>query len=367
MVRNFKSLSVATVGCGRMGAFASKQNEELSPIFWQPISHLRALRSFDGLNIVGCCDTNKDQALAAANLYGVGKAYTDTAELLNENRIDLLTIATRTPNKAQIIRDAASVGVRAIHVEKPLCNSAHELVEIERIARERNLLMTYGCLRRYLGPYRRAKHQVSQSEFGDITNISVSLGRSTLLWTQIHAVDQLLMFAGGRKPLRVQAWLGDAEIETTNPQMVLNDPEVYSIVVMFEDGLIGQVTISSGHATKVSSSSSTLEIFANGWQAFRSSIPDGDIYQKKNEAAPLADNGETEYGGSAAPISFLLNALAGDQDALVFVENNQKAIFETQRIIFSALHSHLEGGKTVEFGTYPESISIMGISHGAPA
>jgi hypothetical protein len=149
--------------------------------------------------------------------------------------------------------------------------------------------------------------------------------------------------------------------------MIMNDPIVYSLVVMFEDGLVGQITNGSGHATKISSATSALEIHSNGWQLFESRIPDGDIFQKKIEVESVPDNGRTVYGGSAAPISLLLDALMGDSEALCTVKQNQKAIFETQEVIFSALHSHLDGGKVVDCGTYPDGISIMGISHGAPA
>ena len=59
--------------------------------------------------------------------------YADYRQLLDALRPELVTVATRTPERADIIAAAVAAGARALHLEKPLCNSVAQLAHLEAL------------------------------------------------------------------------------------------------------------------------------------------------------------------------------------------------------------------------------------------
>ena len=89
--------------------------------------------------------------------------------------------------------------MRALHVEKPLCNSMAEWQAlVERLTRE-DAFVTYGALRRHLPVFRAALAHAQSGALGELREVRVQLGAGSLFWTQTHAIDLLLFAAGGRR------------------------------------------------------------------------------------------------------------------------------------------------------------------------
>ena len=65
------------------------------------------------------------------NVYGPHKFYTKYQEMLKNHQLDLVCVATRAPNRTNIIT-ACVDSVKALHVEKSICNSLVELNVIEK-------------------------------------------------------------------------------------------------------------------------------------------------------------------------------------------------------------------------------------------
>ena len=84
------------------------------------------------LELYALCDAEPEALRRAGEAYGVGRMYGDFGEMLDQAKPHLLGIATRTPGRAEIIRCAAAGGVRALHIEKPLCSSMAELRSLTR-------------------------------------------------------------------------------------------------------------------------------------------------------------------------------------------------------------------------------------------
>ena len=357
-------LNAATVGCGRMGAFHSLSIETHAPPFWMPISHLGAINSLDEVVAVACCDLSKDQLTRAQEKFDVPHGYDDYKELLENHSIDLLTIATRTPQKAQIILDALTAGVRAIHVEKPLCNTAAELAQLEQAILDSGAWVTYGCLRPLLPPYRQALAHSQTPEFGPLVDIHVEMGKEPLMWSMVHALNLLVFFADRAKPVQVQAWFDYLEINPAHPHTVLNDPKFHSATVLFETGLTGRIGHAGGHAVTLSSEAARIEVFANGLNMFASVVPDGGVYQERH---PIEISPSTSPGGTAAALSLLQRALHGDAVAQTLAYDTTQDMLRTQHLIFDMVQSHLNGGTVVASQSYADNTAVMGFTDGRPA
>lgn len=361
------TLYAATVGCGRMGAFHTKTVSDFAPEFWMPISHLAAINEIEGMSPIACCDISKESRRRAKKQFGVSRDYADALDMLKTEQPDVLTIATRTPEKANLIQAAIDAGVRAIHVEKPLCNSVQELAALKDKIRSSNVLFTFGCLRRYLPPYKFARDYSTSKEFGDLTDVHIEMGNAPLMWGLVHGLDQLLYFCHPGKPLFVQAWFEDLQIAKGSEHKIENDPKFISASVKFDNGVTGRIGRTSGDSVTLSSASSRVEVFGDGAQVFSSRVPEEGIYQLRSELDWKLLVDHQVHGGSAAPLSLLKNALGGCEAANRIVADATEAMLASQDLIFDMLWSHLQGGKVVEAGGFPDDLVIMGISHGNPA
>ncbi len=89
--------------------------------------HLDAWRRIPNVALVAACDTSLERASAAAP-----RAYASAEELLQNEHLDFVDIATRAPNHLELVTLAAKRGV-AILCQKPLApdwETARRLVEI---------------------------------------------------------------------------------------------------------------------------------------------------------------------------------------------------------------------------------------------
>lgn len=361
------TLRAATVGCGRMGAFHTTTVAEHAPSFWMPISHLGAIVSLPGMDPVACCDVSEDSRTRAQTNFSIPSAYADAEEMLARERIELLTIATRTPQKTGLIEAVTKAGVRAIHVEKPLCNTEAELARLRDLIGGSELAVTFGCLRRYLPPYKAARKHSRTEAFGELVDIHIEMGNAPLMWALVHGLDQLLYYAHPGKPVSVQAWFDEVTTAREAPHLIENDPRFFGATVLFNTGVTGRIGRTGGDSVTLSSVSARIEVFGDGGQVFASAVPEGGIYQNRVEIDWTALADPTGPGGSAAPIALLRDTLAGSTKARAEVAEATAAMFTTQVLIFDMLWSHLSGGGVVETGTYPDDIGIMGISYGNPA
>ena len=113
----------AVVGCGRMGCTTSDLVKKISPKYFFPLSHADAINQHENLNLKALCDTNNEILNNVANHFKVKSKFLDFNKMLQDINPELITVATRTNVRSQIIHKAFDNGVKAMHVEKPLCNS----------------------------------------------------------------------------------------------------------------------------------------------------------------------------------------------------------------------------------------------------
>src|SRR5262245_32320722 len=114
-----RPLRAAVIGCGRIGSRTLPELASLLPPGWLPLSHADATRCVPGLRLDALCDTNPENLKRAQQDHGVARGYSDLQALLNEIEPEILSIATRTAGRCDIIEQASRSGVRGIHLEKP--------------------------------------------------------------------------------------------------------------------------------------------------------------------------------------------------------------------------------------------------------
>src|SRR4051812_34265086 len=92
------------------------------------IVHFGAIERLDGIDLVGVCDADADRAAAAGREHGV-PWFTDSAELLEAVRPDVVHICTPHNEHVPVAIDSLDAGV-AVLLEKPV---GHTIAEAERL------------------------------------------------------------------------------------------------------------------------------------------------------------------------------------------------------------------------------------------
>lgn len=354
------ALKVATIGCGRMGAFASETASKWTPDFWQPISHLPAIEVCENMNAVAAADISIQTRKRVEKHFKI-PCYASTEELLLKHTVDILTLATRTPEKPNLIRQALSAGVRGFHIEKPLCNSLSELKELEILLK--NVPVTYGCLRRYLSPYRNLGTIAENSNFGKLTSLQVHMGRAMLYWTHPHSVDLILMQTD-QTPTGIQANFSPTKIHSNSDGIsIQEDPIVLGATIFFNGNLTGHITQMPGNEFWTIYEKGALRVVNDGRALIARQCRNGDPYPTDKTLSYNADY----IGGTSAALDLLNRAICGDLDAKLETDWIKKDMFLGQYCLFAMAQSHFSEGRRIDLKDMMGTIKLEGLYGGVPA
>ncbi len=342
----------AVIGCGRMGAFSNPELRRVAPADWFPLSHAEAIASHTSLKLVSLADTNPDALHRAAQRYCVSRNFEDPSQLLRDVRPALVSIATRTVGRAGLIEEALRLGCSALHVEKPLCNSVRELLSLEAAFAPEGRFLTYGTIRRFLSPYRRAIALVKSGIFGELLDVQVNMGRGHLFWTHPHSVD-LILFAAGNTPVKfVWAQLSNFKTEGKS-NTVHSDPIIESAQISFTNGVEGRITRCGGFDFVLGCERGQVVVEADGHAVYTYSATDANPYFHRE---PIQF--EPGLGGTLAPISHLVDCLDGNKIAQNQNQSLRRDFFLGQRILFAFVQSHLLSGAEIALNEVPDDLIV---------
>lgn len=139
-------------------------------------SHLNSYQNNPNADIVAICDLNEERAKSAAQKYGAQKTYTDYNELLADPEIDAVSICTWNNQHAVISIAAANAGKHVL-VEKPLCRTVEEALEIQKAAHVGKKVFQVGYVRRFDPNIGVLQSFMKNDEFGDLYYAKASLLR----------------------------------------------------------------------------------------------------------------------------------------------------------------------------------------------
>jgi predicted dehydrogenase len=256
-----RELTVAVIGCGRMGARTADSLRANLPNGWLPLNHAEAVASVPGLRLVACCDRDPAMAQEAASRYG-GTAFTDYRDVLAKGVPEIVTIATRTEGRAAMIAACAEAGVRAIHAEKPLCRNLVEGEAAADAVARNKVAFSFGATRRYMAAYRRARDIVRSGRFGEARQLHLHFRAGPLQWAHPHSVDLAMFFAGDAEAETAQAAL--ARPEGWDGTVLDADPNLAMGLLRFATGFTALLTAAPGCDASVICETGIVSVLADG-------------------------------------------------------------------------------------------------------
>jgi predicted dehydrogenase len=166
-----------------------------------PHSHLSALAAIQSATVVAGCDISAE----ARNLFverwngtwpGL-HAYHDYEEMLRDERLDLVCVATPDHLHGDVVRSAAEAGARAIFCEKPISTNLADVDAMIHAIERHGVKVNVNHTRRWMPSYVASRETVRSGAIGELAQISIHFGGGrAMLWrNHSHFLDLICYFA----------------------------------------------------------------------------------------------------------------------------------------------------------------------------
>jgi predicted dehydrogenase len=180
------SLRIGLAGLGRFGQL-----------------HAGVLADLPGVALAALADTDPQRLAEVAERHGVTARYGDALELIADDSLDAVVLATPDEQHGHQARAALARG-RHLFVEKPLAATWQEARELQQLAAQAGLMLQTGFILRYEASHRWLHQQIAEGVFGDLVSFRARRNCSrtsfaaiadrihTVHRTLIHDIDLLL-------------------------------------------------------------------------------------------------------------------------------------------------------------------------------
>lgn len=134
----------------------------------------RALNAVNN-EIYACCDNVAERAESYKAEFGVQKAYTDYQEMVKDENIDIIYIATPISLHYSMIMAALNNG-KHVFCEKTITVNDDQLNEAMALAKEKGLVISDGITLLHMPLYKKLRDMINANEFGKVKLVQVSFG-----------------------------------------------------------------------------------------------------------------------------------------------------------------------------------------------
>ncbi len=189
-------LRVGVIGCSGIGT-----------------THASGLVGLPNVELAAGCDFVQSTLDAFKTKYkdnwGNISLYTNHEEMLANEDLDIITVATSDHRHADLVVDAANAGVKGIFCEKPMATSVEDADRMLEATEKNNTILSVDHTRRWQPLWRHTREEIVDS--GQIGNVryvigTLSGGRAMLFRNGTHCVDAICYYADS-EPVWVSAEL----------------------------------------------------------------------------------------------------------------------------------------------------------------
>jgi predicted dehydrogenase len=227
-----RRLRAAVIGLGAMGA-----------------NHARVIDEIDGIELVAVADTDRERVEHIAAAYGV-RGYASHRTLLDEERVDLLTVAVPTSAHVAVATDVIERGVPLL-VEKPLAATIAQGLELRDLAAAAGVIMSAGHIERFNPAVIELKRRLRRGDLGRV--FQVHARRVGPFPARVRDVGVVMDLAP--HDIDVMRFLLDSEITRVHAeteQRINTDREDMLIgTLRFANGVVGVLDVNWLTPTKI--------------------------------------------------------------------------------------------------------------------
>lgn len=331
-----KTYRAALIGCSRMGAFIDNEVDH-----GRPYSHAAGYEACDRTDLIACSDIREEAMEKTGARYGIDSAhfYTDYKALIDQEKPDIVSVATQPEHRAEIVIYAAEHGVKAIYAEKAMAASMAEADAMTKACDKHNVFFNMGTNRRWDTGYDAMIDVINSGRIGPLQSVITHMTGS-LFNTASHCFDLLVRLNGDVPVSWVQAHLS-GKVEWDG-DVLKNDPVGHGII-QFENGVTGYA-LNSGRG---------LEVEGVGKDGVVSALQNGEDWQVR-EQVDKDYRGRNVLGSGAFPdfevkssTVCLIEDLVQALDTGHPTRCGARLARANQELIFAFIESHQSGGARV--------------------
>ncbi|MGB2984895.1 MAG: Gfo/Idh/MocA family oxidoreductase [Phycisphaerae bacterium] len=269
-------LNVGVIGCGH----------------WGP-NHVRVFCELDRCQMIACADIKPSRLDHIRQRFPRVRTTTDYHELLRDDRIGAVVIATPTGTHAAITRDALEAGKHVL-AEKPLCTASEDARELAALAETTGLVLMVGHVFLFNNGIINLRELISHGELGRVhyldavrTNLGPVRGDVNALYDLGTHDISIFNYLLGATPVAVSA------CGSCISQKTIED--VCFVTLKYPDGTLGHIHVSWLNPRKVR----TLTVVGQRKMAHWDDVNPSDtlrLYDKGLDEPPYYDSfGEFQY------------------------------------------------------------------------
>ncbi len=161
-----KTFKVGLIGCGRIGSLLEEDS-----LRGKPCTHAGGVHAFKKARLVAGCDIDEKRLMRFGNTWGVDNLYSDFSDMLRNESLDIVCIATWTHLHAPMVKAAVKAGVRGIFCEKPIAHSVREGRAMVRLCAQNGVPLVINHERRWDPHYQKARQLIRSGKIGEVRTI----------------------------------------------------------------------------------------------------------------------------------------------------------------------------------------------------
>ena len=218
-----RKIAFALIGFGRFGKH-----------------HANILNHHPNVTVDAICETDPVAFQQARNEFPDAKIYKDPFNMLQEVKVDAVSVVSPEDTHAEIVKATLNCGVH-VFCEKPLATKLSDARQLAILAREQELKLRVGYILRYEPRHRVLKQHIAADKLGELARIRAKRDISRTWFetygyrvhsayeTLIHDID-LILWLSQQRCQTVSAWGGYL--------LGYEVPETLVIVLEMEKGTI---------------------------------------------------------------------------------------------------------------------------------
>lgn len=129
--------------------------------------HMGIYSTMEDIELVSVCDANRRVAEDASEKYGIPGVYSDYREMLDKEKLDMISICTPNNAHSSIALEAIDRGIH-VHCEKPVGITAAEVSAIKKAADNKNIVFMAGLNFRFSKTASIVKNYIDNDLLGNI-------------------------------------------------------------------------------------------------------------------------------------------------------------------------------------------------------
>ncbi len=196
-------------------------------------AHARGWQGVPDVKMVALADTSEEARRAFGDEFGISMRYTDYREMLDKEKLDIVSVCSWHPQHAEMTLAAAARQPKAILCEKPMATCLGEADEMI-VACERNgVKLAIGHQRRFYTGWGEARRLVQSGAIGEPQRLW-SVVRDGLLNWATHTIDCMRWVLD--EP--ATEWvMGQVERKTDRYEFGMRCEDACCVLIGFEGGV----------------------------------------------------------------------------------------------------------------------------------